>query len=305
MSDIELRELRVFLTLTEELHFGRTAERLGLTQSRVSQSLRALEHKIGEELVHRTSRRVALTAAGERFQADVGPLIAQLTTVLERAHGAARQLEGALRIGVMYPNAGGEQLIKIIESFEASSPHCHVQIKETPLGDPAAPLHRGDIDLMVTPVLTEPTGVVVRATLSVEPRVLAVAHDHPLAQRAEISIEDLAEYEVAAPSILPDELQEAWIPFETPSGRPIRRLASRTSSIDQIAMLVARGKVVFPTVPSTSAYFGNAKIVHIPIAGLPPSKVVLISRPESWDPRMREFTRVAHAVLDALPLGST
>ena len=70
---IELREIRVFLALADELHFGRAAERLGVTQSRVSQSLRELEAKLGERLVHRTSRRVALTAAGERFLADVAP----------------------------------------------------------------------------------------------------------------------------------------------------------------------------------------------------------------------------------------
>ena len=55
---VELRELRLFNTLAEELHFGRTAERLQVTPSRVSQSLRALEQKLGSPLVHRTSRRV-------------------------------------------------------------------------------------------------------------------------------------------------------------------------------------------------------------------------------------------------------
>ena len=69
---IELRELRVFLVLAEERHFGRTAERLGLTQSRVSQSLRGLERKLGEQLVHRTSRRVTLTPRGERFRDEAG-----------------------------------------------------------------------------------------------------------------------------------------------------------------------------------------------------------------------------------------
>ncbi|HEV8206546.1 MAG TPA: LysR family transcriptional regulator, partial [Acidimicrobiia bacterium] len=72
---VELREIKVFLTLAEELHFGRTAERLGLTQSRVSQSLRSLERKLGEQLVRRTSRRVALTTPGERFRAEVGPAV--------------------------------------------------------------------------------------------------------------------------------------------------------------------------------------------------------------------------------------
>ena len=71
---VELREIRVFLTLTEELHFGRTAERLGLTQSRVSQTLRALERSLGDRLVDRTSRRVTLTPAGERLTPSWIPL---------------------------------------------------------------------------------------------------------------------------------------------------------------------------------------------------------------------------------------
>jgi DNA-binding transcriptional LysR family regulator len=70
---VELRELRLFLTLAEERHFGRTAETLQLTPSRVSQSLRALEQKLGAQLVHRTSRRVQLTPFGERFLRDVAP----------------------------------------------------------------------------------------------------------------------------------------------------------------------------------------------------------------------------------------
>ena len=61
---VELRELRVFATLAEELHFGRTAEKLQLTPSRISQSLRTLEEKLGGQLVHRTSRRVKLTPFG-------------------------------------------------------------------------------------------------------------------------------------------------------------------------------------------------------------------------------------------------
>ena len=60
-STVELREIRVFLMLAEELHFGRTAERLQLTSSRVSQILQDLETKLGGQLVYRTSRHVELT----------------------------------------------------------------------------------------------------------------------------------------------------------------------------------------------------------------------------------------------------
>ena len=119
---IELREIRVFLTLAEELHFGRTAERLGLTQSRVSQSLRGLEHKLGEQLVHRTSRRVTLTPSGERFKEEAGTAYGQLAGVLRRAHEASRRLEGTLRIGLLNAASGGPRLIAIISAFEARHP---------------------------------------------------------------------------------------------------------------------------------------------------------------------------------------
>lgn len=292
---VELREIRVFLTLAEELHFGRTADRLGLTQSRVSQSLRSLERKLGEQLVHRTSRRVALTAPGERFRAEIVPPFAQLTAALERA--VMHRLEGSLRIGLMYPNAGGAPLLRMIDAFEARHPLCEVQLTPIPQDDPGDPLRRGEIDLIATPLLRGPSAqVVVVATLATEPRVLAVARDHPLAGRRRIELEDLGDYQVVAPRILPDDHQEAWVPLRTPSGRPIERYSQRPGTTDEIALMVARGKVVHPTVPTTSAYFGPPNIVCIPMVGLPPVRKVLLALRREWNPRLREFIRIAREV---------
>ena len=114
---IELRELRVFLALAEELHFGSTAARLGLTQSRVSQSLRELEHKVGGRLFHRTSRRVRLSPLGERFLAEVGPAYAALAHALEAAHLANRSLAGTLRLGLLVPMSGGPHLMDKTDSW--------------------------------------------------------------------------------------------------------------------------------------------------------------------------------------------
>jgi DNA-binding transcriptional LysR family regulator len=292
---VELREIRVFLTLAEELHFGRTADRLGLTQSRVSQSLRSLERKLGKQLMHRTSRRVALTAPGERFRAEIVPPFAQLTAALERA--VMHHLEGSLRIALMYPNSGGAALLRMIDAFEARHPHCEVQLTPIPPDDPGDPLRRGEIDLIATPVLQEPSGqVVVVATLDTEPRVLAVAREHPLAARRHVLLEDLGDYQVVAPRILPDDHQEAWVPFRTPSGRLIERYSQRPGTTDEIALLVARGKVVHPTVPTTSAYFGPPNIVCVPLVGLPPVRKVLLALRAEWNPRLREFIRIAREV---------
>src|SRR5919108_430328 len=127
---VELRELRVFLTLAEELHFGRSAGRLGLTQSRVSQSLRELERKLGGQLFHRTSRRVALTPLGERFQAALEPAYDGLLRVLESTYSANGSLEGTLRLGLLYPTAGGPHMTEIVAAFERLHPGCEVRLTE-------------------------------------------------------------------------------------------------------------------------------------------------------------------------------
>jgi DNA-binding transcriptional LysR family regulator len=86
MPDVDLRELRLFLVLSEELHFGRAAERLGLTTSRVSQTVRALERKLGDQrLFRRTSRVVELTEAGQALRAELVPAVAGLDRVLRTA----------------------------------------------------------------------------------------------------------------------------------------------------------------------------------------------------------------------------
>jgi len=66
--DVELRELRIFLVLADELHFGRTAERLGISQPGVSEAVRVLESRLGVKVLDRTSRRVRLTSAGEELK---------------------------------------------------------------------------------------------------------------------------------------------------------------------------------------------------------------------------------------------
>jgi len=90
MDDIELRELRLFLVLAEKLHFGRAAERLGLTSSRASQTLRALEHKLsGRRWFDRPSRVVTLTEAGHALHDELAPVVTGLNNTLTRARARA------------------------------------------------------------------------------------------------------------------------------------------------------------------------------------------------------------------------
>jgi DNA-binding transcriptional LysR family regulator len=294
---VDLRELRLFLTLAEELHFGRTAERLRLTPSRVSQSLRELEHELGAQLVHRTSRRVQLTQFGQQFQREIRPAVEQLDGVLERSNAAARSLEGTLRLGLLSGPAGGPHLVEIIRAFEAQHPECSVEIVQMAWDDPFARLRENDVHLMATWLPLEQPDLVVGPTLTRQPRVLAVAGGHPLAGRDTVDVEELAESPVPRLDNWPRELSEALFPFRTQAGRPIPGQRIRVRAPFEVALRVARGEFVFPTVASAEPYMGELDLAFVPITGMPPLCSALVWRRPARDPKLRAFIRVAREAL--------
>ena len=295
---IELREIRVFLALAEELHFGRAAERLGVTQSRVSQSLRELELKLGESLVHRTSRRVALTAAGERFLADVDPAYEQLAGVLQRASQDGDEIEGSLRIGLLTAISAGPRLIELIKAFEEKHPACTIDVKELALSDRFEPLRQGDVDLMAARLPMDQPDLVAGPVLSRDARMLAVATDHPLSDRAEVTTEDIADYEVVdITGLVPPELGSILIPETSASGRPMKRRRLKHHDWSELVTMIARGKIVHPTVASFADQFAHPGIRCVPISDLPLWTSALVWRRRDSGRRLRAFIEVAESVL--------
>jgi DNA-binding transcriptional LysR family regulator len=296
---VDLRELRLFLTLAEELHFGRTAEMLHLTPSRVSQSLQELEHKLGAQLVHRTSRRVQLTPYGQQFQRELRPALEQLDGVLERSNTAARTLEGTLRLGLLSGPAGGQTLVEVIREFETLHPECSVEVPQLSWDDPFAPLRENEIHLMASWLPLDQPDLVIGPTLTRQRRVLAVASVHPLAERDAVDVEELADLPVIRFDNWPKELSEALFPFRTPAGRPIpgRRIPVGERAAYEIAVRVARGELAFPTVASAIGYMGDLDVAAVPITGLPELRSALVWRRPARDPKLRAFVRVARDVL--------
>jgi DNA-binding transcriptional LysR family regulator len=141
---VELREIRVFLMLCEELHFGRTAERLRISQTRVSQTIQELEAKLGAPLFERTSRRVGLTEKGARVREELAPIYGQLTDVLRRARAASEVIP--VRLG-LFCDPAVSQILRIVKAFERVFPGSVVDAVEVPVDDPFGPLHRDEFDL--------------------------------------------------------------------------------------------------------------------------------------------------------------
>jgi len=293
---IELREIRVFLALAEELHFGRTAERLGITQSRVSQSLRELEQKLGQRLVHRTSRRVELTPAGESFRSEAGAAYERFASVLERTSKQAAALEGPVRIGLI--TAAPAPLIEAIKAFEAAYPRCTVEVMELTMSSQFEPLRQGRVELMAARLPEGQPDLARGPIVSREDRVLAVAIDHPLADRSEVTTEDIADYEVTdTRGVLPPELQRAFLPDKAPSGRPMKRRRLQHHDWSELITMISRGKIVHPTVTSFPDHIDHPSIRYVPITDLPKWESVLLWRRKGSGPRVRAFAQIAKDVL--------
>jgi DNA-binding transcriptional LysR family regulator len=272
--DVELRELRIFLVLADELHFGRTAERMGISQPGVSEAIRLMESRLGVRVFDRTSRRVRLTPAGEDLRRRIEPALAALEQALAETSQLSRSVRGLLRIGFVLTTEG-PPLSRLVAAFQARYPGCEVRLQEVETFDAYHALRRGDIDVLCNWLAVDEPDLTTGPPFAHYARALAVAPSHRLAGRTAVSVEDLADEEVALlPPSTPPAVYDLLVPPRTPSGRPIRRTRP-VQTINEILSLVARGQIVHPT-SSAVPIFDRDDIVLIPIDDLDPIPLGLV-----------------------------
>jgi DNA-binding transcriptional LysR family regulator len=296
-STVELQELRVFLAVAEELHFGRAAERLQINRSRVSQIINGLEAKVGGRLFERTSRRVRLTPVGERLRQNLAHPYAALEHAFIDAREVATGVAGTLRIGIYARLSCGPHWLEIIRTFKTRHPGCAVEIIDTKFErNYLDVLRNGEVDMLATRLPLSDTDMTVGPVLSHEPRVLLVAKDDPLAQRESVCVEDCADRAVSDAPAFPREMIDAWFPPATPSGRTFRRINIR--SFEDCLLLVAAGELVHPTVANFLDSYIHAGVIAVPISDLPPSETGLIWLSANRSPKIAAFARAAADTLN-------
>lgn len=306
-GDVELREIRTFLVLAEELHFGRTAERLLVTPSRVSQTISTLERRVGTRLFHRTSRDVRLTPEGEQFRTAVAQPYLQLQQAIQTSRDARTAVSETLRLGMYAEFMAGPRLFDIISSFEASHPGARVSLVGLTLQSNYLNLMRqGEVDMLVTRLPVSDPDIAVGPVLTRERRVLLVAKIDPIAQLRSVTLDDFASRVVSDAPAFPREMMDAWIPPVAPSGRRYRRRAN--SGSEDALLNIASGQLVHPTVPSFFAHHPHPAVTSVPIADLPPSETALAWLTASRSPKIAAFARTAASVgaeapEELLPLG--
>ncbi|HET9718473.1 MAG TPA: LysR substrate-binding domain-containing protein, partial [Solirubrobacteraceae bacterium] len=188
---MELRQLRYFVAVAEELHFRRAAARLHISQPPLSQQVRQLEEELGTQLLIRNRRRVELTAAGEAFLHDARVILGEL----EGAVGTARRI-GAGQSGRLRINFVGSALLSIIpaavQAFRRDRPGVEVDLRERPTAEQLRAVRSGAVDLgFVRPPVDELDGLEAELVLR-EPTLAAIPAEHPLARAPRPSIARLA-----------------------------------------------------------------------------------------------------------------
>jgi DNA-binding transcriptional LysR family regulator len=186
---VELRHLRYFLAVSEELHFGRAALRLHMAQPPLSQAIRKLEDELGVELLHRTSRVVTPTEAGRVFAKEARKILA----TFDRAVAEARRAGGeqtVLRIGCI-PHLPMERLLRFLSILHEREPGFPTQVTHLSALEQVKSLRDGDLDLGVFDYAEDHANLSLEPVFQGEPMATYLPPDHPLAQNSTLCPEEL------------------------------------------------------------------------------------------------------------------
>ena len=291
---MELRHLRYFVAVAEELHFGRAAARLNVAQPALSQQIKQLERELGALLLARTKRRVALTEPGRLFLTEARRTLAQAALAVEVARGAEAGEVGRLRIG--YVDAAlWSPLPEVIRTFRERFPRVALTMLERMPTEQPADIRRGDIDLAIGP--PPPAGAPVEVTpFTEETGMVALPAAHPLVGREAIAIGDLADAPwLLVPARVPSRLRDLTLRAAAAAGFT-PRVAQEARELDTLIALVSAGLGV-TLVPASAARFPRPGVVFRPLAGKALSfRLVALQRRGLVPPAVRSFLDVLREV---------
>ncbi len=219
------------------------------------------------------------------------PALSAVDQALAQTSELSGAVRGLLRVGFVLTTEG-PALSRLIAAFQARYPACEVRLQEVETFDAYRALRRGDIDVLCNWLAVDEPDLTAGTAFAHYERALAVAATHRLARQRAVSIEDLADEEVAMlPPSTPSAVYDLLVPPRTPAGRPIRR-TQPVQTINEILSLVARGRIVHPT-SSAVPIFNRDDVTLVPIEDLPPLPLGLVWCASRENPRIRALNEVA------------
>ena len=307
MDEIELRELRYFIAVAEELNFTRAAARLGMAQPPLSAAIGKLERKLGVTLLERTSRRVTLTPAGAVLLDQGRIAVEGVGAAIQRARRMGTQA-GRLTVAVK-PGTSTDLLKKIMRAYAQDPRMPQVHLLFGPPGGPAAAVRGGAADVAILRAPFDQRGLDTELLLT-EPRVAVLPASHPLAGRPELRRADLAGQPMPRWAGQPDPAAHAhWTGADTPGKAPTEHdqhdqhdetaPGPEINDISQLLDAVTLGNAVAYVPISVADQHRAADLVFVPVRDLSPSEVMA-----AW-PEVSRSRAVAGFVRAAVEVAAT
>ncbi|MCB1910153.1 MAG: LysR family transcriptional regulator [Rhodocyclaceae bacterium] len=297
---MELRHLRYFVAVAEELNFRRAAERLHIGQPPLSIQIRALEEELGVRLLERSKRRVSLTEAGNRFLRRAREILAAAAEAIDEARQAARGELGSLRVGFTSSLPYTSILPDLLVAYRRRYPAVELQLKEMFTTDQLAAIAEDRLDVgLVRYVGGElPAGVEVREIGS-DPLCLVLAASHPLADREMVRFAELADegfigFPDGVGTGLPDILRRLC----RQAGFEPRVVQTAREATTQVGLVGAGIGVAL--LPAPLACIRLPRVRYVPIADDGASFVLSVASPRTLSPQLAGFLEVLREVSGAI-----
>lgn len=305
--DVDLRGLRYFIAVAEELHFSRAAERLHLDQPTLSRHIRRLEQGLGVKLLERTTRSVTLTEAGKAFLEEARKVVDGANSAVNVARTAGRRVTGLLRVGMMVQVA--EPLrSRAFNLFEERYPDAELKPRSYPFVDPACGLETGETDVAVVWLpINHPE--IETERLFEEPRYFIVASSHRLAGRETIRREEVDDERFfiwpASWGLSPTAM--AWGDFFQldPKLDGQRRVSGALAhDEDEWLDALVRGRAISTAPESARTYYPWPGLRYIRAEDIAPAVVAVAWRRDTNNPLVTSFLEIMREVRDTAAGGT-
>lgn len=269
--DVNLRELRYFVAVAQELNVTRASERLFVSQPALSKQLRALERQLGFTLFDRVPSGVTLTRQGEALLPVARELLERWNAGVETARAAAPT--GTLVIGMQTAVGRGLQQ-EALGTFRERLPGWEVSLRLVGWDDPSGGLADGSSDVAFI-WLPVPPGLDTRV-LSTECRGVALPAQHPLAELAEIPFALLRHEPFIALPVAAGRLRDFWLGLDARDDEPVIAVVANTA--EEVFEAVTSGMGVVLIAEGNAALYKRPGMTYRPVAGLPPGELAIAWR---------------------------
>lgn len=289
---VDLRELRYFLAVAEELNFTRAAARLHVAQQALSTAIRGVEQSLGVRLFTRSTRHVALTSAGEQLVPAARRILADVGEAVQLVQLAAAGRRGRLVVGAAIAVHGAAVVREAIRRFGERSPLVDLQVVGYDHSDPSAGLASGasQAAFVLGPLTVD--GFESITVLREARHVMLPAH-HPLTRGERLNASDLK----GLPWLRVPAPDSAWTRFwfQHPLGEPATGPEIR-SGVEWVPA-VESGRGVLATLPTLVADYLPPQIATVPIVDIEPGSVLFAWPAESPDPLVEPLVAAVRETL--------